>query len=153
MKPKGGVGGKNQPIEITEKEMLMAKITHNKTKQNEAAKDSDYIDLRRLLTMWNCNYLLGSWDLAQGIITTKLRRLFSGAEHIDFAVLQHSAKQLTMSFKCSLTKHINKHKTFKKSKNHLINNYKGVNYYLGASVIDVIINKPQNIFCPKLKNV
>ena len=58
------MGGKNQPVEITEKEMLMAKITRNKTKQNEAAKDSDYIDLSRLLTMWNCNYLSGSWDLA-----------------------------------------------------------------------------------------
>lgn len=103
-------------MKITEKETLMTKFTRNKTKQNEAAKDSDYIDLSRLLTMWNCNYLSGSWDLAQGIITTKLRRLFSGAEHIDFAVLQHPAKQLTMSFKCSLTKHINKHKTFKKVK-------------------------------------
>lgn len=110
------MGSGIQPTEITEKEMLMAKITRNKTKQNEAAKDGDYIDLSRLLTMWNCNYLSGSWDLAQGIITTKLRRLFSGAERIDFAVLQHPAKQLTMSFKCSLTKHINKHKTFKKVK-------------------------------------
>ena len=115
-KLKEGLGGKNQPVKITEKEMLMSKITCNKTKQNEAAKDSDYIDLSRLLTVWNCNYLSGSWDLAQGIITTKLRRLFSGAEHIDFAVLQHPAKQLTMSFKRSLTKHINKHKTFKKVK-------------------------------------
>lgn len=110
------LGGKNQPAEIIEKEMLMEKITRNKTKQNEASKDSDFIDLNRLLTMWNCNYLASSWDLVQGIITTKLRRLFSGAEHIDFAVLQHLAKQLTMSFKCSLTKHINKHKTFKKTK-------------------------------------
>lgn len=115
-KLKEGLGGKTQAVKITEKETLMTKITRNKTKQNEAAKDSDYIDLSRLLTMWNCNYLSGSWDLAQGIITTKLRRLFSGAEHIDFAVLQHPAKQLTMSFKCSLTKHINKHKTFKKVK-------------------------------------
>lgn len=116
MKARRGLGRENQPVEITGKETLMAKITHNKTKQNEAAKDVDYIDLSRLLTMWNCNYLSGSWDLAQGIITTKPRRLFSGAEHIDFAVLQHPAKQLTMSFKCSLTKHINKHKTFKKVK-------------------------------------
>jgi len=50
-KLKEGLGGKNQPVKITEKEMLMSKITCNKTKQNEAAKDSDYIDLSRLLTV------------------------------------------------------------------------------------------------------